>query len=150
MDTKLLCTLAFKDTESIKNLFRCHTVFGISRIVHNIIADLEYSAWIIAAADNFRNPAYSLFHALNVSDIIQINNSANFICILKLFVRSIIGGKHNVSFSAADCLGKHKLCHGRAVTAAAIFLQNLNEKWIRCCFYGKKFLKSLVPCKCFL
>lgn len=31
-------------------------------------------------------------------DVIKIDNSTNLICIFKLFIRSVVGGKHNVSF----------------------------------------------------
>ena len=65
MDSKFFCSFAFEDFKRLKQLLCCHSVLGISRIVHNIIADLEYSAWIIA--DRF-------LQKINVCEIIQIDD----------------------------------------------------------------------------
>ena len=41
MDSKFFCSFAFEDFKRLKQLLCCHSVLGISRIVHNIIADLK-------------------------------------------------------------------------------------------------------------
>ena len=41
MNTKFLCSLSFQNLKCFEDLLCGHTIFGISRIVHNIIADLE-------------------------------------------------------------------------------------------------------------
>ena len=149
MDTKFLSTFFLQNLECLKNLLSSHTIFGIPGIVHDIIADLKHSARIITAADHFRNISDCFLHTLNMSDIIQVNNSTDLIGILKLFLRCIIGRKHNIPFLAADCFGHHQLCHGRTVTATAIFLKNFDQKRVRSCLYCKKLFKSFIPCKCF-
>ena len=111
MDTEFLSTFLFQNPECIKNLLSSHTIFGISGIIHNIIADLKHSARIITAADYLRNISHSSFHTFNVCDIIQIYDSADLICIFKLFFRCIIRRKHHISFFTSDRFGHHQLCH---------------------------------------
>ena len=57
MDAELFCPFCLQNAECLKNLLGCHTVFGISRIVHNIGADFKQSARVITAADFLRNVA---------------------------------------------------------------------------------------------
>ena len=112
MNSKFPGAFTLQDAECIKNLFRSHAIFGIPRIIHNIIADLEHSTWIVTAADDLRNLSNSFLYTLNMSDVIKIDNSTDLICIFKLFIRSVIRGKHNVSLLASDSFGKHQFCHG--------------------------------------
>ena len=145
MDSKFFGTFGFQDAECIKNLLGSHSVFCISRIIHDTVADLEYSAWIITAADHFRNSSESSLYALNMCNIIKIDDSTDLICIFELFLRCIVGGEHDIALLAAHCFCHHKLCGGGAVTAAAILLKNVDQIRVRCCFYCKKFLESFVP-----
>ena len=150
MNTKILRAFFFQNTECLKNLICCHSILGIPGIIHNIIADLEHTARIVTTADGFWNSSCSTLHSINVSDIVQVDNSANLIRITKLLFRCVIGRKHDISFSAAKSLCHHKLCHGRTVAATAILLKDLDQIWIGSCFYRKKLLKSFVPAKGFL
>ncbi len=56
MDTKFFAPFAFRILNASNNLFCCHSVFCISRIIHDIIADLEHSARIVTTAD--QSPEY--------------------------------------------------------------------------------------------
>ena len=149
MDTEFLGTFFLQDLECFKNLLCCHTIFGISGVVHNIVADLKHSARIITTADHLRNISYGSFYALDMCDIIKIDDPADFICIFEFFFRCIIGRKHDISLFASDCFGHHQLCHGRTVTATAILLKDLDQKWIWSCLHSKEFFEALIPCKCF-
>ena len=149
MDTKFFSTFCFQSLECFKNLLGSHTIFCISRVIHDIIADLEYSARIVTAADHFWDISDSSLYTFNMSDIIKVDDSTNLICIFKLFFRCIIGREHDVTLFASDCFGHHQFCHGRAVTSASILLKNFDQKWIRSCFYSEEFFETFVPCKCF-
>ena len=70
MDTEVFCALRFQDLECLKNLLGGHAVFGITWVVHDVIADLEQSAWIITAADGLRNITDRVLHALDMGDIV--------------------------------------------------------------------------------
>ena len=75
---------------SIKGLLRCHTVFCIPRIVHNVIADLEETARIKTAADRLRDMSDRLLKEINMCNIIQIDDCSQFVCQHKLLSRSVI------------------------------------------------------------
>ena len=52
------------------------------------------------SSNDLRNLSNSFLYTLNMSDVIKIDNSTDLICIFKLFIRSVIRGKHNVSLHA--------------------------------------------------
>ena len=112
MNTKLLCSFGFEDTEGFKNLLCCHSVFCIPGIVHNIIADLEHTTRIITAADGFWNFSHCTLYRLDMCDVVKIDDSTDLICIAEFLFRSIVGREHDIAFFTADCLGKHQFCHG--------------------------------------
>mgnify|MGYP007057683202 CR=1 FL=1 len=70
MYTKVFCTFCFQYFECFKQLLRCHTVLGITRVVHDIIANLKQSAWVVTATDCLRNMANCLLQEINVREII--------------------------------------------------------------------------------
>ena len=57
MNAELFCPFCLQNAECLKNLLGCHTVFGISRIIHDVGADFKQSARVITAADFLRNVA---------------------------------------------------------------------------------------------
>ena len=70
MDTEIFCAFCFQDLECLKDLLGGHAVLGITWIIHDVIADLEQSAWIITAADGLRNITDRVLHTLDMGDII--------------------------------------------------------------------------------
>ena len=104
MDTELFCAFGLQDLECLKNLFSCHTVFGISRIIHNAVGNFEKSTRIITAADRLRNLSDRLFQKINVCDIVQVDDRAELISKCKFLCRCIIGRKHNIFSNLSDRL----------------------------------------------
>ena len=70
MDAEFFGALFLQDAESLKNLFCGHAIFGISRIIHDPVADLKNTAGIVTAADPFGNGADGVFQKLNVGNVI--------------------------------------------------------------------------------
>ena len=110
MDSELFGTFGFQDTECVKNLLGSHSVFCISGIIHDTVTDLKYSTWIVTAADHFRDFSESFLYALNMCDVIKVDDPTDLICISELFLRCVIGRKHDIALFAAYCLSHHKLC----------------------------------------
>ena len=127
-----------------------HTVFCVLGGIHYLVVESEVAAWIVTAAHFFRQAAHGLFHRFNVRNIVQIDDGAHVIGIFKLVIRRVVGGKHNVLTDGADRLREHQFRFGRAVTAAAVFTQDLNNKGIRRSFYSKILFEALVPGKRFI
>ena len=149
MDTEFFGSFCFQCAERFKDLICCHSVFGIPRIIHNIITDFKQSTRIITAADCLRDVADSLFYCFNMCNIIKIDNSTDLICIAEFCFRRIIGWKHDITFFAADCFGKHQFGHRGTVTSTSVLLKDLDQIWIRCCFNCEEFFESFIPCKGF-
>ena len=59
-----LCTKFSKPCKCRKDLFLCHAIFRIARIIHNPVADLIHPARVIAAANCFRHPDVAVFTEL--------------------------------------------------------------------------------------
>ena len=110
MDSKILRSFCLQHLKCFEKLFRCHAVFGIARIVHDIIADFEQAARIITAADHLGNMPDRLLQKLNMCNIVQIDNCPQLICQLKFFRRRIIRGKHDLLPFEFHSLCHHKLC----------------------------------------
>ena len=74
----------------LKDLIFCHTVFGIARIIHDVIADLEQTARIETAADRLRNMSDRFLQKFDMCDIIQIDDRSEPVRQNKIFRRGII------------------------------------------------------------
>ena len=149
MDTEFLCAFCFQNLECLKKLLGSHTVFCISRVVHDIIADLKEAARIVTAADGFRNIADCFFQEIDMGDIIQVDDSSQFCRILIFLCRRCIGRKHNVGSFASHCLRKHQFGQRGTVTSASVFLHDLNQCRVRACFHRKVLSVPFVPCESF-
>src|SRR5699024_8785123 len=150
MDTKLLCSLCFQNTESLKKLLLSHSVLGISRSVHDVIADLKDSTWIKTAADSLWNSSDGFFQKRNMGNVVQVDRRSHLIGIPKFFCRGIVGRKHNVFSCAAYGFGQHQFCIRGAVTTKSILPKNLDQERIGRCFNSKVFFKTFIPGKSLL
>ena len=112
MYAEMLCALFLQNLKCLSNLLCGHSVFGVSGIVHDVIADFKQAARIKTAADGLRNMSQSLLQALYMGDVVQVDDSSQLFCISKFLRRRIVGGKHDVGAGKAACPGHHKLCHG--------------------------------------
>ena len=110
MDSKILRSFCLQHLKCFEKLFRCHAIFGIARIVHDIIADFEQAARIITAADCLRNMSYGLLQKIDMGKVIEIDDGSQLICQLKFFRRRIIRGKHDLLPFEFHSLCHHKLC----------------------------------------
>ena len=104
MNTEFFCTFCFQCLKCFCDLLCCHSILRISRIIHNIITDLEYSARIITATDCLRNMSDCLLKEVNMCNIIQIDDCSKFISKFKIFLRCIIRGKHNIMTINSNCI----------------------------------------------
>ena len=66
--------------------------------------------------------AQRVLQKLDMGEIIQVDNRAQFGRVGKLLRRRVVGGKHDLLPGKSAGLGHHKLRHGRAVRAAAALL----------------------------
>ena len=144
---EMLRSLFPQNPVGVKKLLLRHAVLGVPGVVHDIVADLEDSARVEPAADGLRNIAYGLLQKINVRKIIQIDDSADLRRVRKLLRRRVIGGKHDILPGDADLMGQHQLRHGRAVTAAAILPQDINQKRIRRSLHREIFFIPRIPGK---
>ena len=90
MNSKIFGAKAHQLFKSLHKLFFRKPVFGISRVVHDVGAQLKDSAGIETAADGLRN-ARTLRQIVDMCIIIQINVGAEGSSFLVLFHRCHIG-----------------------------------------------------------
>ena len=83
--------------------------------------------------------------ALDMSDVVQVDDGSQLFRIGKFLRRRIVGGKHDVAALEAAGLAHEQLSIAGAVNAAALLLQNLQQVGVRRGLYGEIFFKALVP-----
>ena len=120
MDTETLHSFFFQKFISLKKLLFCKSVFCITRVIHDTIAQCIHSARIITQTHGLWERTDRFLQKINMGKIIQIDRRTNLICIYKLFCRCIIGGKHDLLTGHAKFMGKHQLCHRRTVSTTSV------------------------------
>ena len=80
-----------------------------------------------------------------MSNIIQIDGYIQLASQLEVLSRGSIGGEHNFAFLEAHSVAHQKLGIGGAVSAAALFPQDLQQVGVGSCFNCEIFFKALVP-----
>ena len=146
MHAKMLYTLSQKTFIGLDDLLMSHAIFSIAGVIHNIVGDSKMSTGVVTAAYSIRNIGH-LFQEVDMGNIIQINGYIQLASQLEVFCRGSIGGEHNLAFLEAHSVAHQKLSVGGAVSATALFTQDLQQVGVGSCFHGKIFLKALVPSK---
>ena len=91
MDAKILGALGLEHTEGLKELFSGHAVFGIARVVHDAVGELEQAARVKAAADRLGDGACDALVELDVADVVEVDDGAQLIGKLKVRRRRVVG-----------------------------------------------------------
>ena len=147
MDAKILGALGLEHTESLKELLGGHAVFGVAGVIHDAVGELEQAAWIKAAADRFGDGPRNTLKELDVADVVKVDDGTQLVGELKVGSRRVVGREHDVVSRDAQRAGDHELGIARAIAAAAVFVENGDERRVGVGLDGKVFLKARVPCK---
>ena len=126
-----------------------HAILGIPGHIHNGIAQAEGAAGIIPQADCLRHIPH-FCQEIHIGGIVQIDIGPHLQSLAHILLRGHIGGEHHIVTGDSGGLCQHQLRVGGAVTAAALLLQNPDDKGIGGCLDGKVLLESLIPCKSLL
>ena len=108
VDTEVLNSVLLQNLECIKKLRCCHSVFCISRAVHDAVADLEDTARIVAAAHRLRKFSDCPCIALDHGKVIEIDDGIHIRSIDVFFRRRIIGRKHRHVTGIPDSFRHHE------------------------------------------
>ena len=147
VDTKVLGTLGLEHAEGLEELLGGHAVFGVAGVIHDAIGELEQATRIKAAADRLGNGPRNALKELNVADVIKVDDGSQLVGELKVGSRRVVGREHDVMSRNAQRAGDHELGIARAIAAAAVFVENGDERRVGIGLDGKVFLKARVPCK---
>ena len=147
MDAKVLGTLGLEHTEGFEELLCGHAIFGVARVIHDAVGELEQSARIKAATDRLGDGPRNAFKELDVADVIKVDDGTQFVGEFKVRRRRVVGREHNVVSRDAQRTGNHELGIARAVAAAAVFVENGDQRRVGIGLDGKVFLKARVPCE---
>lgn len=89
MDAKLLGALLLEDLEGFHELGLGHPIFGVARIIHDVIAKGKGTARIIAATNCFRDTDETLYR-VNHGKVIKVDDGSQFSGQAIILVRCII------------------------------------------------------------
>ena len=147
MKAEVFHTFLLQNPVRLKNLLFRHPILGVSRVVHDAVRKSVNSARVKAAAHRLRKSSQHLLHNRDMGNVIKIDDCAKLIGIAKLLRLCVIGGIHDLLSGDPGCLRQHQLRGGGTVTPAPIFMQDLHQKRVGCCLYGKILLEARIPCK---
>ena len=147
VDAKVLGALGLEHAEGLEELLGGHAVLGVARVIHDAIGELEQAARIKTAADRLGNGACDALKELDVADVVKVDDGIQLVGELKVRRRRVIGREHDVVSRDAQRAGDHKLGIARAIAAAAVFVENGDERRVGIGLDGKVLLKAWVPCK---
>ena len=147
VDAKVLGALGLEHAERLEELLGGHAVFGVAGVIHDAVGELEQAARIKAAADRLGDGACDALKELDVADVVKVDDGAQFVGELKVRCRCVVGREHDVVSRDAQRAGDHELGIARAIAAAAVFVENGDERRVGIGLDGKVFLKARVPCK---
>ena len=146
MDAEMLHPLGLQDLESLPELIPGHAVFGISRIVHDVVAQGKDTPGVEPAADGFRNGRH-LFQEIDHGEIVQVDDGSQFVGFLHILHRSIVGREHDLMAFEPAYVGQQQFRIGGAVGAAAFFLHDFQDPGQGRGLHGKIFSEPLIPGK---
>ena len=124
-----------------------HAVLGVAGVIHDAVGELEQSARIKAAADRLGDGPRNVLKELDVADVVKVDDGAQLVGELKVRCRRVVGREHDVVSRDTQRAGDHELGIARAIAAAAVFVENGDERRVGICLDGKVFLKARVPCE---
>ena len=152
VDAEVLGTLGGQLLVAFDHLFLGHAVLGIAGLVHDLkalfaLAQTEGAARVIAAEDVLRHTGDTLqkFHH---GGIVQIDVGAQLVGLLHILHGSLVGGEHDFAAGETAHLAEHQLSQGRAVHAAALLLEDLQDDRVWQSLDGKILLEAFVPAEC--
>ena len=147
MDAKILGAFGLEHTEGLKELLGGHAVLGVAGVIHDAVRELEQAARIKAAADRLGDGARDALKELDVADVVKVDDGTQFVGELKVRRRRVVGREHDVVAGDTQRAGNHELGIARAIAAAAVFVENGDERRVGIGLDGKVFLKARVPRK---
>ena len=147
VDAKVLGTLGLEHAEGLEELLGGHAIFGVARVVHDAVGELEQAARIKAATDCLGDGPRDTLKELDMADVVKVDDGAQLVGELKVRRRRVVGREHDVMPRDAQRAGDHELGIARAIAAAAVFVENGDERRVGVGLDGKVFLKARVPCK---
>ena len=147
MDAKVLGALGLEHAERLEELLGGHAVLGVAGVVHNAVRELEQAARIKTATDRLGDRTRNALKELDVADVVKVDDGAQLVGELEVGSRRVVGREHDVVSRDAQRAGDHELGIARAIAAAAVFVENGDERRVGVGLDGKVFLKARVPCK---
>ena len=147
VDTKVLGALGLEHAEGLEELLGGHAVLGVARVVHDAVGELEQAARIKAATDCLGDGPRDTLKELDMADVVKVDDGAQLVGELKVGSRRVVGREHDVVSRDTQRAGDHELGIARAIAAAAVFVENGDERRVGVGLDGKVFLKARVPCK---
>ena len=147
VDAKVLGALGLEHAEGLKELLGGHAIFGVARVVHDAVGELEQTAWIKAAADRLGDGPRNALKEPDVADVVKVDDGTQLVGERKVGSRRVVGREHDVVARDTQRSGDHELGIARAIAAAAVFVENGNERRVGIGLDGKVFLKARIPCK---
>ena len=79
--------------------------------------------------------------------VVKVDDGAQFICKGKIRRRCVVGREHDVVAGDTQRAGNHELGIARTIAAAAVFVEDGDERRVGIGLDGKVFLKAWVPRK---
>ena len=131
--------------EGLEELLGGHAVLGVAGVVHDAVGELEEPARVEAAAHRFGDTAHGLLVEVDVGDVVEVDDGAELVGEHEVLGRGIVAREHDVVTGDTAGVGKHELAGARAVAAAALLVQDLEDEGVGRGLDGEVLVKAGVP-----
>ena len=152
MDAEVLGALGHQLFVAVDHLLFGHAVLGITGLVHHLealfaLAQAEGAARIVAAEHRLRHTGHPV-QEVHHGGVVQVDVGTQLIGLLHVLHGGLVGREHDVAAGKAAHLAEHQLGQGRAVHAAALLLEDLQDDRVWQSLDGKILLEAFVPAEC--
>ena len=76
--------LGLEHAEGLEELLGGHAIFGVARVVHDAVGELEQAAWIKAAADRLGDGPRNALKEPDVADVVKVDDGTQLVGELKV------------------------------------------------------------------
>ncbi len=135
VQAEALDALSACDLVGVEDLVMCKAVFRFGRLADDVVA-FDERAGIVAEGEAV-GEAGMLFEVVDVADVVEIDDGAEFACFLEFLGGRVVRGQHDLLAFDACCIGEEQLGDGAAVRARAFFVQDLQKARVRRGFDGE-------------
>ena len=146
VNAEVLGAHGLQATEGFDHIGLAHAVLGVARVVHDVVAQLVDTAGVVTTEDGLGHFGH-LLEEVHHGDVVEVDEGAELGRLVHVECGGLVGGEHDLVALKAAGLGEQKLSVAGAVHAAALLVQDAQQRGVGSRLYRKVLLEPGIPGK---